>query len=716
MKTLLLYLRLTALFGMMAVSLPSAFAQFTIEAEDFNYDSGQFIDNPTAGDYSDKGLQAGAPGIDFKENTPSARSASDYRSPRAGSPGLPQTATSDDAARVAGTADYDLSSIERGEWVNYTRTFPAGDYRVTAQLQAIDLAEPFIARLEKVTTDPKAPTQNATAYGLFLGRNASAAYGPLEMTEINETPVTITLNGEETLRLSAQFGSFNINYLTFTPVAAAQPMPTVNITSPANEIGVAPDSSLEITLTPGNPEEVAAVQVLANSLNGDTEDLGQIDAPPYTLTWEGVPEGTWFVQGIVASTSGLVGVSSEITIFADDTPPELQQARGRTIEDVVLTFSEPLAQATAGDPANYSIIDADGTVLEVLNAGVTADGRVILATAVQSVGKGYTVTVNNITDPAGNMLPNDTTAEFTGNGPLLQTSLGFVVFEAEQYDRNLDELWIEETEFGTPSEGVYMIVPNGGGGSESETKLEYDIKFVKTGTHYLWYRASGDSGNDDSAWLHLDGERPAERLENNTASMSGFGSTTDFVWASNAQDGGGQMSFDIASPGFHTISIARREDGSRFDKFVITTDSAFTPADPAFGDFGPALTPREGEEVVGGGNQVQITLDPSDVSGVEHDAITVEADGSGTEGEVIVFQWQRKEGDAWADIPGVTGTIFPIDRVELDWNGAIVRMAIRADGAEAFSGEATISITPDVITPTLLAASGNGERVNLVFS
>ena len=140
-----------------------------------------------------------------------------------------------------------------------------------------------------------------------------------------------------------------------------------------------------------------------------------------------------------------------------------------------------------------------------------------------------------------------------------------------------------------------MSIPNGAGGNEMETQLQYDVNFVMTGTHYFWYRASAESGNDDSAWLWVDGARPKGREDGNFASMSGFGGALDFGWASTAQDGGGQMSFDIDSPGFHTISIARREDGARFDKFVITTDSNFNPGDAAFGEFGPALTPREGE-------------------------------------------------------------------------------------------------------------------------
>ncbi len=694
-------------------SLATLHAQFTLEMEDYNFENGQFIDNPVAGDFADKGVAT--PGVDFRDNTPTTRGANEYRSPAPGAGGLPQTAASGDAERTAGTAEVDLSSVELGEWTNYTRTFPAGTYSVTARVQALDTVDPFIARLEKVTSDPTTGDQTSTAYGVFLGRNASESYGDLEMTDVTGQPITISLDGEETLRLATQVGSYNINYLSFTPAATDTPMPRVDITAPDNDTGVMPGVDLEITLAPANEASVAAVQILANSAEGDEIVLAELGAPPFTATWSGVPEGTWRLLGIVADASGLVGLSSEVTIFSDGTPPELQQVRGRTTEDVILTFSESMSPATAGDPANYSAVDTDGNPLEILSASVTADGRVILGTAVQSVGTNYTLTVNNLTDLAGNPLPNGSTAEFFGNGPLLQTNLGFVVFEAEHFDRNNDGLWLEETDWGTPSGGVSMVVPNGGGGSEAETQLQYDINFVKTGTHYLWYRASAETGNDDSAWLWIDGARPRGREDANFASMSGFGNQLDFVWNSNAQDGGGLMSFEIDTPGFHTIAIAQREDGAHFDKFVVTTDPNFDPADPAFGDFGPPLTPREGEDVQGG-NQVEITLDPLDVTFNEHDTLLLEADGTGTEGAVIVYQWQRQDGEVWNDIPNATDTTFSIERVGLEWNGVVVRMAIRTDGDEDLSDPATITINPETVAPELISANGQGERIFVLFS
>ena len=97
-----------------------------------------------------------------------------------------------------------------------------------------------------------------------------------------------------------------------------------------------------------------------------------------------------------------------------------------------------------------------------------------------------------------------------GEGPWLQGTDGFVVWEAEDYDRNLGDLWFRDTERGVASGGVSMVSYNGAGGGENN-KLEYDILFAKTGTNIIWCRASGNDGNDDSVFLHLDGQPPAER-------------------------------------------------------------------------------------------------------------------------------------------------------------------------------------------------------------
>ncbi len=99
-----------ALASLTLLYLPSTQGQLIIEAEDFNFDGGQYIGEPTAGAYADKGTQ-GLAGVDFLENTPGTRAADEYRSFQ----GLPQTSASADATRAAGVPEVDLVSVETGD-------------------------------------------------------------------------------------------------------------------------------------------------------------------------------------------------------------------------------------------------------------------------------------------------------------------------------------------------------------------------------------------------------------------------------------------------------------------------------------------------------------------------------------------------------------------------------------------------------------------------
>jgi hypothetical protein len=248
--------------------------------------------------------------------------------------------------------------------------------------------------------------------------------------------------------------------------------------------------------------------------------------------------------------------------------------------------------AEAGDAANYSITGPNQ--VDIDSVTLLANGSVVeIATDGQVAGEKYTVTSVGLKDTAA--VPNemvDGEAKFYSLGDLLaQDENGLLVFEAESFTTNIDELWVEVRERGFPSGGIAMVNPNGAGGNESNTQLEYELTFTQTGEHILWYRAGGDSGTDDSGWLWVDGARPFGREDGNAASMSGFNGELNYRWVSNPQEGGGQMTFEIDDAGAHTLALARREDGSHFDKFVITTDPGYDPRD--FGPFGPPES-REG--------------------------------------------------------------------------------------------------------------------------
>lgn len=431
--------------------------------------------------------------------------------------------------------------------------------------------------------------------------------------------------------------------------------------------------------------------------------------------------GTYTVR-VYNSLNSVTSTGTVLTVPPDTIPPTIVSAEAGTDRiSLTLEFSELIDPATAGTVANYSVSPS----LTLSDPQVT-DNTVRFTTTEQTVGTEYTITINNVADVAGNPIAAASQVKFRGIGPLLQDDSGFVVWEAEDYDTLIfDEvdgpLWTINTSHGTPSGGASMQMPDNVGDGQFTDQLEYKIMFTKTGTHYFWARAYGIDGGADSVWLHLDGAVPAERdpangAPANSAALSGFnnGAAGDFTWENDSFGGPDPMTFVIETPGLHTIGIGSREDGAFVDKFVITTTPGFNPG-TGFGPTGPAVTQREGEPPPAG-TSLEITSQPVSVDVVEGAPITLTAATATSQGLLVGYQWQRKEGNNFVDIPGATTLTYSVSRAPLSLNGTTVRLRASGGGITRVSDEATITVRPDTVAPQLVRASGSGTRLLLEFS
>lgn len=169
---------------------------------------------------------------------------------------------------------------------------------------------------------------------------------------------------------------------------------------------------------------------------------------------------------------------------------------------------------------------------------------------------------------------------------------GIVSIEAENYNTKAagtsDPVWeFVNTPTGYSGTGAMSALPNTGVNNDSgyvvsSPVMNYDIGFVKTGTHYVWILGGGDSGSDDSVHLGLDGTALSTGYNFNINEEVGNWGWNNKL-ASNAL-----ATFNIPATGVYTFNIWMREDGVRVDKIVITTDSAYTPSGT-----GPAESPRQ---------------------------------------------------------------------------------------------------------------------------
>ena len=242
-----------------------------IEAEDYNYNSGQFQDNPPPSGPNGNGTGyygvVGTPGIDYFD-----------RSTSAGSGATPEYRPTDFVGTQAGTAEeidigpgspvindtirqkyalldlfeYQVRRTEGGEWMNYTRVFSNASYNVHLRV-ACRAAQSVL--LDRVTSDPSQTNQSTASLGVFnvpsTGTLLNYRYVPL--TDANGILAAVNLSGTNTLRLTlggpqtdVTKHTMALNYLVFVPVT----VPEIALLSSADVAGsFTPDNSAAIDVS-----------------------------------------------------------------------------------------------------------------------------------------------------------------------------------------------------------------------------------------------------------------------------------------------------------------------------------------------------------------------------------------------------------------------------------------------------------------------------------
>ncbi|MBM3881063.1 MAG: hypothetical protein FJ387_15300 [Verrucomicrobia bacterium] len=233
-----------------------------VEAEDYNYDSGKYQNDPppsglTAGGAPVNGNGVGyfnllgTPEVDYSDRR--SNPENDYRAYRvedrvgtaAGSlyylhidPFQGQMTVSTNDTPLAehaslGLPDYQVQRTEGGEWLNYTRVFAPGRYHVWARLSSIVGQDLLFA---EVTGDRTQPNQETTQLGAFRLTNTGhiSAYRYFPLLDEADQPQVLAWGGEKTFRLTVggpqqdlTKNTVQLNYLIFVP-ARPSPVRLVN--------------------------------------------------------------------------------------------------------------------------------------------------------------------------------------------------------------------------------------------------------------------------------------------------------------------------------------------------------------------------------------------------------------------------------------------------------------------------------------------------------
>jgi hypothetical protein len=192
---------------------------YTWEAEDFDHDGGQFIDNPQTNAYL--GLPAVA---DVDAHQVNFAGTYLYR------PSGMDTEVNGDLLRPqyqgAGNTnlDYTMGYFSGGAWANYTRHYPAGSYNVYGRL-ACGGTTVSDATLSIVTSGWGTTSQTTNQLGTFTVPNTGwESYSYVPLRDASGNLVTLTFDGStNTLQVGRPVDSpaspdVNVNFLMLTPV------------------------------------------------------------------------------------------------------------------------------------------------------------------------------------------------------------------------------------------------------------------------------------------------------------------------------------------------------------------------------------------------------------------------------------------------------------------------------------------------------------------
>ncbi len=138
--------------------------------------------------------------------------------------------------------------------------------------------------------------------------------------------------------------------------------------------------------------------------------------------------------------------------------------------------------------------------------------------------------------PPGAVVVTDTTWAFQQDA----SQQGIVSIEAEHYHANISQGghdWVVAFNSGYSGESAISVTSNNGatvntGYVTDSPRLDFQVEFVNTGTHYLWIRGLGETASDDSCHAGLDGAET-----DSSDRISGFESSWTWSEAHNGRTG-----------------------------------------------------------------------------------------------------------------------------------------------------------------------------------
>jgi len=120
------------------------------------------------------------------------------------------------------------------------------------------------------------------------------------------------------------------------------------------------------------------------------------------------------------------------------------------------------------------------------------------------------------------------------------------------------------------NEDMFLYTPNGAGYQLENTDVmaTYTIDIRQAGNYYLWGRAISPNGADDSFYVQID---------NGSIQLWDVSRDSKWHWDYVSHRGVSGMSKFYLTAGVHTIKVKVREDGTKLDRLLLTSDKNYKP-------------------------------------------------------------------------------------------------------------------------------------------
>ena len=216
--------------GSVTVSFDTIIPAYTFEAEDWDYSTGLYFDNPQTNGYA--GVDGGTDQID--QNCPNNVHSYAYRGGALAGFGL-NNENANDVPRVthSGFPDYDIGFTSGGNWGNYTRHYPAGIYNVFVRAARGDGGNVSDAGgFALVTSGYQTTSQTLSQIGKY-GVASTGNWQKYDWFAVRDTAGNLarfnTDGSLKTLRVTMDGAGHNQNFFMFVPAdLSSTPPPFVS--------------------------------------------------------------------------------------------------------------------------------------------------------------------------------------------------------------------------------------------------------------------------------------------------------------------------------------------------------------------------------------------------------------------------------------------------------------------------------------------------------